>query len=75
MDDGRSVVVQLRQEGASTLMPSKRIAMPHLGRRALCVGYPSTPCQALAQGVDVVPLAAMLPPGSPGARATATMSP
>ena len=72
LKDGRRVGVEFKRADAPTLTPSMRIAMQDLGLDALYVVYPGTRRYALAQGVQALPLAALLPAVSPGGAASAT---
>jgi len=72
LKDGRRVGVEFKRADAPTLTPSMRIAMQDLGLDALYVVYPGTRRYALAQGVQALPLAALLPAVSPGGPASAT---
>ena len=71
LKDGRRVGVEFKRADAPTLTLSMRIAMQDLGLDALYVVYPGTRRYALAQGVEAVPLAALLPAMAPGAPASA----
>ncbi|MCI4428620.1 MAG: ATP-binding protein [Burkholderiales bacterium] len=72
LKDGRRVGVEFKRADAPTVTPSMRIAMQDLGLDALYVVYPGTRRYALAQGVQALPLAALLPAVSPGGAASAT---
>ena len=72
LKDGRRVGVEFKRADAPTVTPSMRIAMQDLGLDALYVVYPGTRRYALAQGVQALPLAALLPAVSPGGPASAT---
>ena len=58
--DGRRVGVEFKRADAPTLTLSMRIAMQDLALDALYVVYPGTRRYTLAQGVEAVPLAALL---------------
>lgn len=69
LKDGQRVGVEFKRADAPTLTQSMRIAMHDLALDALYVVYPGTWRYALAQGVEAVPLAALLPaipPAVPG---------
>ena len=68
--DGRRVGVEFKRADAPTLTLSMRIAMQDLGLDALYVVYPGTRRYALAQGVEAVPLAALVPACLPVGPAT-----
>jgi predicted AAA+ superfamily ATPase len=72
LKDGRRVGVEFKRADAPTLTPSMRIAMHDLALDALYVVYPGARRYALAQGVEVVPLAALLHAGPPAAPGSAT---
>ena len=59
--DGRRVGVEFKRADAPTLTPSMRIAMRDLDLDALYVVYPGLRRYALAEGIEVVPLGAMVP--------------
>ncbi len=59
--DGRRIGVEFKRADAPALTPSMRIALSDLALDALYVVYPGTRRYALAQNVEVVPLAAVLP--------------
>lgn len=68
LKDGQRVGVEFKRADAPTLTQSMRIAMHDLALDALYVVYPGTRRYALAQGVEAVPLAALLqavPPAVP----------
>ena len=71
LKDGRRVGVEFKRADAPTLTLSMRIAMQDLRLDALYVVYPGTRRYALAQGVEAVPLAALLPAMAPSALASA----
>jgi predicted AAA+ superfamily ATPase len=66
LKDGRRVGVEFKRADAPTLTPSMRIAMQDLGLDALYVVYPGARRYVLAQGVEVVPVAALLPAAASG---------
>jgi predicted AAA+ superfamily ATPase len=69
LKDGQRVGVEFKRADAPSMTQSMRIAMHDLALDALYVVYPGTRRYALAQGVEAVPLAALLavnPPGVPG---------
>lgn len=57
--DGRRVGVEFKLADAPTLTPSMRIALQDLGLECLYVVYPGSRRYALADRVEVVPLAAL----------------
>lgn len=59
--DGRRVGVEFKRADAPTLTPSMRIARADLALDALYVVYPGSRRYALAEGVEAVPLSALLP--------------
>ena len=63
--DGRRVGVEFKFNDAPTLTPSMRIALQDLALERLYVVYPGTRRYALAERVEALPLAAVLP-ASPG---------
>ena len=75
MKDGRRVGVEFKRADAPTVTPSMRIAMQDLELDALYVVYPGTRRYALAPGVQVLPLQALLPAISPSVAASATSLP
>lgn len=64
LKDGRRVGVEFKRADAPAMTPSMRIAMQDLQLDALYVVYPGPRRYALAQGVEVVPLAGLLPAGA-----------
>lgn len=62
---GRRVGVEFKRTDAPKLTPSMRVAMLDLELDALYVVYPGERRYALAQGVEAVPLSAVLPPPRP----------
>jgi hypothetical protein len=75
LKDGRRVGVEFKRADAPTVTPSMRIAMQDLELDALYVVYPGTRRYALAPGVQVLPLEALLPAISPSVAASATSLP
>ncbi|MBL0148579.1 MAG: ATP-binding protein [Ideonella sp.] len=61
LKDGRRVGVEFKRADAPGLTPSMRIAMTDLGLDALYVVCPGTRRYGLADGIEVVPLAALVP--------------
>lgn len=61
LKDGRRVGVEFKRADAPGLTPSMRIAMTDLGLDALYVVCPGTRRYGLADGIEVVPLAALAP--------------
>ena len=61
--DGQRVGVEFKRSDAPTLTPSMRIALADLELHRLYVVYPGGRRYQLAERVEVVPLAALLPPG------------
>jgi len=74
LKDGRRVGVEFKRADAPTLTQSMRIATHDLALDALYVVYPGTRRYALAQGVEAVPLAALLPANPPTAPGSAPSS-
>ena len=74
LKDGRRVGVEFKRADAPHLTPSMRIAMTDLSLDALYVVYPGDRRYSLADRVEAVPLAAVLPP-SVAARVTGRGSP
>ena len=72
--DGRRVGVEFKRADAPHLTPSMRIAMSDLALDALYVVYPGDRRYSLADRVEAVPLAAVLPAGA-AARVTGRGSP
>jgi len=72
LKDGRRVGVEFKRADAPAVTPSMRIAIQDLGLDALYVVYPGTRRYALAQGVQALPLEALLPAISPRGPASAT---
>ena len=62
--DGRRVGVEFKRTDAPQITPSMRIALHDLALDTLYVVYPGDRRYALAQRVEAVPLAALLPPQS-----------
>lgn len=60
MRGGRKVGVEVKRVDAPTLTPSMRIAIRDLGLDALYVVYPGARRYALGEGVEAVPLSAVL---------------
>lgn len=60
--DGRRVGVEFKRMDAPRLTPSMRIAMHDLKLDALYVVYPGPRRYAIADGMEALPLAALLPP-------------
>ena len=61
LKDGRRVGVEFKRSDAPQLTPSMRIALQDLALDALYVVYPGDRRYTLAQGVEAVPLSALLP--------------
>lgn len=62
--DGRRVGVEFKRSDAPSLTPSMRIAMKDLALDALYAVYPGTRRYVLADGVEAVPLSALVGPGA-----------
>ena len=65
LKDGQRVGVEFKRTDAPSLVPSMRIALADLALDALYVVYPGQRCYHLADRVQAVPLAALLPNPSP----------
>lgn len=64
LKDGKRIGVEFKRADAPSLTPSMRIAMNDLELDALYVVYPGTRRYGLAERVEAVPLAAVLPPST-----------
>ena len=60
--DGQRIGVEFKRMDAPRLAPSMRIAIQDLRLERLYVVYPGTRRYAIAERVEAVPLAALLPP-------------
>ena len=61
LKDGRRVGVEFKRADAPQMTPSMRIALQDLGLDALYVVYPGERRYRLADRVEAVPLAALIP--------------